>query len=406
MEHVLGWLIFFIIFVFILLSTKKNSHVRNFLLIAFLFRSIFVYLDNYLLALPDSQFDAKTFELIARDFSKKYGLLVFFDLFKNDSLLISRIISIFYTLFGENKIIAQSISVTLGTVSVYLVYYLCLLLWGQNSAQKAAWVAAIFPTLALYSSQTFREPYIVFFLLLALIGVAKFIIYKNFFSFIQAMASFYIITLFHAGAAIGGLVFLFYIALNSIKKQLINLTRFKVNIFSFLFLVILFIPIILFLTNNLGFPYLGTIANLTNLDNLKFVSNVGTVDSAAYPSWLLINNNYEFFLKIIFKFFYFLYSPFFWDINQFHHILGFFDGMLYLGLTIYVLRNLRSIWENPITRFFLLLLIVYLIIHALGVGNFGTAIRHRSKFVVFFIILAAPKLHKFIFSAKKKLYTK
>jgi 4-amino-4-deoxy-L-arabinose transferase-like glycosyltransferase len=406
MVNALGWLFFFIIFVFILLSTKKNSYVRNFLLIAFLLRSIFVYIDNYLLALPDSQFDAKTFELTARDFSKKYGLLVFFDLLKQDSLLISRIISIFYTLFGENKIIAQSISVTLGTVSVYLVYYLCLLLWDQRSAQKAAWVAAIFPILALYSSQTFREPYIVFFLLLALINIAKFIIYKNFFSFIQAILSFYIITLFHAAAVMGGLVFLCYVIFNLITKQLINLNRFKINIFSFLFLVILFIPIILFLDHNLGFPYLGTFPNLTNLDHLQLVSNVGITDSAAYPSWLFVNNNYELFLKIIFKIFYFLYSPFLWDINQFNQILGFFDGMLYLGLTIYILCNLRSIWENPITRFFLLLLIIYIIVHALGVGNFGTAIRHRSKFLVFMIILAAPKLHRFIFSTKKKLYTK
>jgi hypothetical protein len=220
------------------------------------------------------------------------------------------------------------------------------------------------------------------------------------------MVSLYIITLFHAGVAVAGLVFLVYVVFNSIKKQLIILNRFKINIFSYLFLVILFIPIILFITNNLGFPYLGTFSNLTNLDNLKFVSNVGITDSAAYPSWLFVNNNYELFLKIIFKIFYFLYSPFFWDINQFNQILGLFDGILYLGLTIYVLCNLRSIWENPITRFFLLLLIIYIIIHALGVGNFGTAIRHRSQFVVFMIILAAPKLHRFIFSTKKKLYTK
>jgi 4-amino-4-deoxy-L-arabinose transferase-like glycosyltransferase len=406
MENVLGWLFFLIIFVFILLSTKKNSYVRNFLLIAFLLRSIFVYIDNYLLVLPDSQLDAKNFELTARDFSKKYGLLVFFDFFKNDSFLISRIISIFYTLFGESRIIAQSISVTLGTVSVYLVYYLCLLLWHQRSAQKAAWVAAIFPTLVLYSSQTLREPYIVFFLLLAMIGIAKFIIYKNFFSFIQAIASFYILSLYHGAAVIGGLVFLVYVIFYLIKKQLIILNRFKINIFSFLFLVSLFIPVILFLNNNLVFSYLGTFSNLINLDHLKFVSNVGITASAAYPNWLFVNNNYELFLKIIVKIFYFLYSPFLWDIKKFYHLLGFFDGMLYIGLTIYILCNLRSIWANPITRFFLLLLIIYIIIHAIGVGNFGTAIRHRSKFVVFLIILAAPKIHRFIFSTKKKLYTK
>jgi len=50
------------------------------------------------------------------------------------------------------------------------------------------------------------------------------------------------------------------------------------------------------------------------------------------------------------------------------------------------------------------LFVTYLIIYGIGVGNFGTVIRHRSKFVMILIILAAPKLHKFIFSTNKKLY--
>jgi len=52
------------------------------------------------------------------------------------------------------------------------------------------------------------------------------------------------------------------------------------------------------------------------------------------------------------------------------------------------------------------MLIVYVTIHGLGVGNFGTAIRHKSKFVVILIVLAAPKIHKFILSTQKKTYKK
>ena len=47
---------------------------------------------------------------------------------------------------------ARSLSVALGTVSVYLVYYICLKLWDYRSAEKAAWITTFFPTLILYSS--------------------------------------------------------------------------------------------------------------------------------------------------------------------------------------------------------------------------------------------------------------
>ena len=128
--------------------------------------------------------------------------------------------------------------------------------------------------------------------------------------------------------------------------------------------------------------------------------------TASYPSWLKINYSYELFTKGIFKIFYFLYSPFMWDIKSYIHLFGLFDGILYFIFTIYVIRNRYYIWKNPITRLFILIFVCYLIMYGLGVGNFGTAIRHRSKFIVILIVLAAPMIHKFIFSTKNKLYKK
>ena len=38
-----------------------------------------------------------------------------------------------------------------------------------------------------------------------------------------------------------------------------------------------------------------------------------------------------------------------------------------------------------------------MLVFGIGVGNFGSGIRHRSKFVVLFILLAAPLLKKFFY---------
>jgi hypothetical protein len=38
-----------------------------------------------------------------------------------------------------------------------------------------------------------------------------------------------------------------------------------------------------------------------------------------------------------------------------------------------------------------------------GVGNFGTGIRHRSKFVIELILLAAPLIPKLALFNKKKI---
>lgn len=407
MEQTIGWIFLLTIFYFLILWTKKISYLKDLILVAFLLRALCVLINEYeIIILPDSQSDARTFELIARNFSSNYGLTIVLDFFKNDSLLISRFISIFYTIFGESKMMAQCISVIFGTLSVYLVYYLSNELWDHHSAIKAAWVTALFPNLILYSSLTLRETYIVFFLLIGLIGILRFMQKNSVNSFLQAGTGFYFLIFFHGPAAVGGFIFLSYVILSLLKKQINNLYNYRLNLSSFFFLIISLIPLTLFLTNNYKIPYIGGIQTLFEIeDSLNRINNF-MIDSASYPSWLAINNIYELSIKTIFKIFYFLFSPFIWDIKIPYHLIGLFDGTLYIILTIYVIKNWHSIWQNPITRIFLLIFISYIVIYGLGVGNFGTAIRHRSKFVVMLIILAAPKIKRFIFSTHKKLYNK
>ena len=142
-EDLLGWFFLSVIFIYIFLLKEKYSEVKNCLLIAFILRAFCVVFDQYdLIRLPDGYADASKFEATARLFARDYGLLIIYDFFKTDAFLLSRIIAIFYTILGESKMMAQSISVALGTASVYLVYKLCLILWDNRSAKKAAWLTS------------------------------------------------------------------------------------------------------------------------------------------------------------------------------------------------------------------------------------------------------------------------
>ncbi len=348
--------------------------------------------------------DAAKFERIAVEFSRNQGIFIVSDFFIPDSLLISRIIAFFYSIFGESKMMAKCISLGLGVGSVYLVYKLSLILWDHSSAKKAAWITAIFPTLVLYSSITLRESYIVFFLLIGLIGIVKFMKENSLISYLQIVASFFILIFFHGPVAVGGFLFLLYLILQLSKKQLINIYHNKINLIAFFFIILSLIPLILLFTGSIKIPYLGSVKSLFFLDQYIVRINNYMYDTATYPSWLKINNSYEFFTKGVIKIFYFLYSPFIWDIKIPFHLVGLFDGTLYIMLTIYVIKNLNAIKENPLALVIIYLFIVYTIIYGLAIGNFGTGIRHRSKFVVILIVLAAPKLHKFILLGKEKLY--
>ena len=400
MPNLIGWLFLLIIFFFIIVWGKKNKHLINVILVAFLLRVVLIVLQIYSpITLPDSTGDAIQFESRAVEFSRNQGLSIIFDFLEKDSYLISRIIAVFYTIFGESKFLALSISVALGTMSVYLIYYICFEVWDYRSAKKAAWVIALFPSLVLYSSLILREAYIVFVLLIALIGIVNFMKKNSYFSLFLALASFYILLLFHGAMSLGAFILIFYLAIKLFKNGLFNLIyKLKINT-SFLIVIILtFVTFILVMNNNILIQYIPT-----NIDSFFTNINLGLYDTAAYPSWLYINNDYDLIPKTIVKVFYFLYSPFIWDIKSTYHTLGLLDSLLYFILTVYLIKNRNSFRSNPITSIFILMLILYIIVFSLGVGNFGTGIRHKSKLVVLFIILAAPQINRFIITKKNYL---
>ena len=421
MDNFIGWLTLYLIFTFILYRIK-DSAILNFLLAAFILRASFIILDEYFIDLPGGALDAKGFLVNAAKYSNTYGLSILLDMFQDtNSLFISRVISVFYSLTYENEMMAKGIGLGLGTASVYYVYYICLLIWDRTAAIKAAWIMALHPSMVLYSVLVLKEVYVTFTLLVTLLPIIFLIknlaikeklkikknnfFYKNFIYIVLITIGFFFLKNIHGAMFLGAVSFLFFMLYYFLKNELHNLKKGKIKIKVLIILSIIFSLFLLWFYDILKIPYVPGSKRIMNLNDILLRRfNIGSISAingdfgSNYPNWTIPNKDTDFIAyvtKIFARIIYFLYSPFPWDLKRYYHLIGFADTALMFYITICAWNNRTLIWEDPVTRFLLLLLLTYVLIYGLGTNNFGTAIRHKTKFMFILICLAAPKLLKF-----------
>jgi len=154
-----------------------------------------------------------------------------------------------------------------------------------------------------------------------------------------------------------------------------------------------------FLIGAISVPYLGDFSQVS--DQERIVTRIShytrSTDLAAYPEWTVPLSPDELFYKGPIRVVYFLFAPFPWDIRSAFQLIGLLDSLLFIVILFFMWRNRKTIWADPAGRLLLLILIAYLFVFGLAVGNFGTGIRHRAKFLVIFIALVAPLLPRIRF---------
>jgi hypothetical protein len=395
MEILPGFLVFVLVIFFTIFLSLNNPSISRILLIALVIRIFFLLAGNYFITLPDSIADAITFENNAWILSQQgfFSLIINFSGPSNDFL--SWLIAIPYSLFGRSILLAKSISLFFGICNVYLGWKIGKQIWGNQTAIKVAWLIALFPTLILYSVLVMREVYVCFFLLIALGGIINWFKTKSIKFFIISLLGFCGATFFHGAMIVGGILFIIVVGLISLKKIIRSIfTNFIKPIYIFYFIFFLATSGLYF-NNQIKTPKLGYFENSIKLDNLLRKTKKSTRGDASYPEWTKINSPIELIYKVPIRTLYFLFSPFPFDLSKPKHIIGMLDSFLYTYLLFLIFLNRKEIWKNPALKMFLLVLLCYVILFSIGVGNFGTALRHRSKFVVILILLAAPLIKKF-----------
>ena len=386
-----------------LILSLRFPAISKFIFVALILRILLILFGHYVSPLPDSGSDAMRFESDAWTGVGVYG---FTNLIKNftgpSPDFITWVIGIFYSLFGRSYLMAQSISLFFGIGSIFLGWLVAKEIWGSRVAIKVGWTIALFPSVTLYSVLILREVYLVFFLLLALYGIVSWYKTYSLKSIFIATIGFVATIFFHGGLIVGALIFLTIVGTISLIKFFKSFKSFKIN-FASLVITLFFISIVqLYLSNKIDVPYVGNFSHSTNFDNLQRKTEFATRGTASWPEWTTINSPVEIIYKGPMRSVYLVFSPFPWDVNKLEHLIGMLDGLLYVYLTYLILSNIKVILHDPMLRVFLLLFLAYIFVFGIGVGNFGTGIRHRSKFVVILILLAAPFLKQFILFKKVK----
>jgi hypothetical protein len=160
-----------------------------------------------------------------------------------------------------------------------------------------------------------------------------------------------------------------------------------------------------YIFTGISVPKLGTIEEAADFQNLtEYMEYQANIEDAGarYPSRLVPSHEFELLWVVPVKSVYFLFSPFPWDLSNPKHFIGLVDAFFYLAMAILLWRNRRSIWVDPGGKALLLMSLAMVIVFGVGTGNFGTALRHRAKFVAALIVLAAPRLPRLVFHGRFK----
>jgi hypothetical protein len=387
--------VFLIVFI---LSLYFKSFAKI-ILAALILRILLLIINNNFFYLPDGNMDGLTFEFFAWEWSQDGFINVFKHYHGPNTYFLSFLLAIPYSLLGRSYIMAQSFTILFGVINILLVCLIARKLWNNKIALNAGWFAAFFPSAASYSVLFMRETYIAFFLLLAFFHIINFFEHKNLKSFLFVLLSFIGASFFHLGSIFGLIAFLGVLGFMYIKLLLKKLYYGKVDLNNLLVIIVVFF---ILQSSGLKIPneYLDLDRSRVKVINTKLNGD------AAYPEWAKINSNIEYLYKAPTRMVYFILSPFPWDIKSLKHIVGLFDSLFYFFLTFLIFRNLKNIKNDQALITILIILLSYLFVFGLGVGNFGTAIRHRVKFAFWMILLAAPLIPKLVLFKEKIIKNK
>ncbi len=396
---VTGYLFLLLNFILLLFLCIRKPHLLNLLILFLLIRSVLSIINLEFFSLPESAGDAFKFVRIATEMSNNglYENIVnphFGTYFKH---AYPWILALFFSIFGESYLLAGSMSILIGMLTIYYLDDFLKLLWGNLNFTKVLFFVTLMPSLLLYSVLPLREGIFVFTLLIAFYNAGLFLKFNRKKNLILAFLFFFITGTIHGGGNVGLILFTFYLTFKASKTFFKNLFYLNINIFNSLILVFGFIAVILYLNDIIVFSKIGSFSDTTNADHLSRLAFQRTLGDASYPEFLIPSSSIDLIWIIPLKFFYFLFGPFPWDIKSNVHIIGFFEGLIYIYLVSILLISFKTIKQNDLILLLLLCLIVYILAFSIGTSNFGTGYRHRAKFFIFVVCLVAP----FIF--KKKL---
>lgn len=362
------------------------------LAVALMLRTIAAVFHRFVATLPEGGADAIGFERTAWQWAQSGcgNLGQYLNL--AGSHVHSWVIGNIYACTVRAPFLFQMINVALGVATVYLVARIATELWDRQAGVRAAWVAALYPVFIIYSAVPIREVWFTFFFLLGIFCLVRWIKTWRTAYLLSAGVLMLPATVIH-GMAIFSLAAIGFVIMIWGSKELFRgsiVVRKGLLVGSLMF----------FSALGIGAPFLLD-ARFSSIGQVgKLMEQADTLDEraaaarggSAFPSYLVPANDLQMVALTPIRMIYVLFGPPVWHIRAPIHAIGTIDGLFYLALALLMMRYREVWWAKREFRILIGVVIVLTVILSWGSSNFGTALRHRAKFLGVLIALAAGLL--------------
>lgn len=378
----------------------RHRHLRVVLFGALFFRVLLVVVDHLgLLVLPGSGADGAVFMNRALAWAELpwTNLLPLFD--PTQAHAYSWIGAALMKILGAHPLVFRSLNLVAGIWVVILVALLAEQLWGKRAAKVSASIAAFYPFAAFNSAVTLREEFSILFFLVGLYFFIKWARVGAGAGIVIAFLGFWLATVMHPGwssafigvGAYAASIFLRVIG-QFIRSKRAKRRDLRAAGSNLIVIAVAVVSVVLSGGVELGKGIsVGTQdADLSELIEARFERD--PAGGSAYPAFVATGDPYSQPWLIPSRIIYFVFSPFPWDIRSPIHLIGFLSSGLYLLLCWHIYNSFPKLRERPECVAMLFMLFALVFVFAIGTTNIGTAIRHRTKLLVLFVLLAGPEL--------------
>ncbi len=362
----------------------RNREVASALWIGFLLRAAAALIDRTVYQLP-GVWDGIVWDMVAAQWSR-YGLEGTFEHIGTGHVFYQWLMSVLYALFDRSPLMIQGINVLLGTLIISAVWRLAKTLGDARSARTAAWFSALCPSLIYFSAVLLREVAVAYPLTLSVMYLASWHRERRTIYLVKAFAALLISMVFHSG----GLAILLFAGIwftgvwirDVVTLNLRGLKR------STLGLVLGAALVATVLASGFGMQKFtglegGDMGLLTTRQE-----NFAT-GRAAYLGDLHADSPFALVWQTPIRLVYFLFAPFPWMVSEASDVFGVIDSVLFFWLAVRALRRRKAVMASPAIGMVLGLFAAMAVVFAVGVSNYGTALRHRNKMLP---LLAAATL--------------
>ncbi len=294
--------------------------------------------------------------------------------------------ALLYYFIGHSPLMVQVLNAFFGTLVILYVWKLARVMGAdRGAAKRAAWIVALFPSTILHSGMLLREVAVTLPLTIGVYQLAAWHRFRRAKNAVYAAGALVVSMAFHSGAFAVILALTAWLAGSWVRALLLG--RLQLVLRTSVALLVAGAVVAFAAGTGWGMEKFRHI-DADDVSTLAQVQDYGTTGRTAYLEELRADSIGELILQSPIRVAYFLFAPFPWMIAGFRDVIGFADALVFFWLGWRLFRGRSILRQNKTALMVVALFAAMAFTFALGVSNYGTAFRHRSKMLPMLVAVA------------------